>query len=175
MTSTGPATLVAFVGGQSVDLGVIDIEGTPHQMVPPTNIDPLDAVFGGSVKLVGYRLSAPDPLTSDDTVLLTLFWQALMDGAPGANYKVFTQMLGADGRLVGQHDGLPASETRPFSSWVVGEYITDGHPMTFYETYSGMIHIQVGLYDPVTLRRVLLADGKDSVVLPLGLQVESKR
>jgi hypothetical protein len=46
--------------------------------------------------------------------------------------------------------------------------------MVFVEPYSGPAQIQIGLYDAVTLQRVLAADGSDAVLLPVRLQVEAK-
>ena len=172
--TTGPADLVVVVGSRQIRLASVDVSGVPRQMTPPEVQTPFEAVFGGSMKLIGFQIDAPSPLTSAATIQLTLYWQALADGAPNANYKVFAHILAADGHLVGQHDGVPAGETRPFSGWLSGEYVTDEHPMVFTEPYTGSIQVQVGLYDAVTLQRVPTADGSDSVLLPVKLQVEAK-
>ena len=50
----------------------------------------------------------------------------------------------------------------------------DWNRTSFIEPYSGLAQIQIGLYDAVTLRRVLVADGSDAVLLPIRLQVEAK-
>ena len=89
-------------------------------------------------------------------------------------FKVFAQILGADGRLVGQHDSVPVYESRPFSGWLAGEYIIDEHPMRFKEPYAGPVRIQLGLYDPATGIRILTSEGDDAVLLPTMLDVASK-
>jgi hypothetical protein len=167
----GPADLMIRVGDERIVLASVEIAGFERITQRPDVEHPLEATFGSAIKLLGYQMMVPDPLTNRDTIPLTLYWQALADGAPGASYKVFTQILSADGRLVGQHDGVPVYENRPFSGWLAGEYIIDEHPMKFNEPYIGPIHIQVGLYDPVTGVRVLTADGRDAVAIPEELQV----
>ncbi len=169
----GPADLVLLWDNELIRLGQIEILGFQRFMEPPAIKNPLDSTFGASVRLIGYHLDVPDPLTSANTLTLTLYWEALTDGLPGADYTVFAQILDESGRLVGQHDGVPVYNTRPTSGWLTGEYLIDMHSMTFREPYIGPIRIQVGLYDPVTLRRLLTDEGQDAVVLPLELVVES--
>jgi len=125
--------------------------------------------FGDFAELVGYNLPAAEFRTAQP-LLLTLYWRGLQGTSP-ANYLVFTHLLSQDGRLIAQHDGPPASGTRPISSWTPGETIADPHPMTFYDTtYTGPANIAVGLYDPVT-GRVVTETGRDSVVLPLTINI----
>jgi hypothetical protein len=173
-TPNGAATLVALVGDQEILLGTVAIEGILHEMSAPTDITPFDAVFGGKIKLIGYRLDAPEPLTGSDTVAITLYWQSLADSPFDGSFKVFAHLLAEDGHLIGQHDSIPAGETRPFSGWITGEYVTDDHPMAFIEPYSGPVQIQIGLYDPATFQRVFATGGTDSVILPIRLRVESE-
>jgi hypothetical protein len=171
---SGPADLVLWVGDERVTLGQVEILGFERITERPVIETPHEATFGDAIRLLGYRLDVPDPLTGESVLVLTLYWQALVDGEPGKNYVVFTHILSADGRLVGQHDGVPVYGARPTGGWLQGEYLIDEHPMTFGEPYAGPIRIQVGLYDPVTFERLLTGDGLDAVVLPVeGLEVES--
>ncbi len=171
----GTAALQVLVGDQTIKLADLQVVGFERLMQRPLVERPFEATFGTAIRLLGYKLEAPDPLTSASTVNLTLYWQALAEGSPEANYKVFTQILAADGHLVGQHDGVPVNGTRPCSGWLTGEYVIDLHPMIFNGPYAGPIHIQLGLYDPVTLQRVLTDSGSDAVVLPEQLVVESTK
>jgi hypothetical protein len=171
---SGPADLVLWVGDERVTLGQVEILGFERITERPVAEAPHEATFGDAIRLLGYRLDVPDPLTGESVLVLTLYWQASADGEPGKNYVVFTHILSADGRLVGQHDGVPVYGARPTGGWLQGEYLIDEHPMTFGEPYAGPIRIQVGLYDPVTLERLLTDDGLDAVSLPIeGLEVES--
>jgi hypothetical protein len=170
---SGPADLMLFWGEEQLLLGRIEVMGFQRHFERPEIESPLDATFGGMIRLLGYRLDAPEPLTSGDTVKLTLYWQALTNGNPGTDYTVFAQLLDPTGRLIGQHDGIPAYGIRPTSGWLTGEFIIDEHPMVFREPYTGEAQVQVGLYNPLTFERLLAQDGSDAVVLPLELMVES--
>ncbi len=171
----GPAELILWLGDRQLVLGSIQIAGLEHITERPAIEYPLETTFGGVARLLGYRLDVPPRITSETTLTLTLYWQALADGTPDAEYKVFTHILNPEGSLVGQHDGVPVGGTRPFSGWQAGEYLIDVHPMQFIVPYEGPIRIQVGLYDPVTFERILTADGRDAVVLPIELEVEPRR
>jgi hypothetical protein len=170
---SGDAALVLNWGDERISLGTIEVLGYQRITQRPLVENPLEATFGDAIRLLGYRIDAPDPVTSASTVTLTLIWEAVADGTPGADYAVFAQILDASGRLVGQHDGVPVYGTRPTSGWLAGEFLIDDHPMTFREPYVGPAQIQIGLYDSLTFERLHTGDGLDAVVLPLALQVES--
>lgn len=126
--------------------------------------------FGDFAELVGYSLPSAE-VAVGQPLLLTLYWRG-MEGTSATNYLVFSHLLSEeDGHLVAQHDGAPASGTRPTTSWVTGETIADPHPMAFQDTtYTGPAKISVGLYDPTT-GRVLTETGGESVVLPITIIV----
>jgi hypothetical protein len=166
----GEATLTVDWRGEHVVLGTITVLGFQRSFEQPDIPHPLDVVWDGAYHLIGYDLGAMR-VHNSDTVLLTLFWEALADGAADADYTVFTHILAGDGHLVGQHDGVPVYGLRPLSGWLEGEFLIDEHPMAFKEPYIGEATIQVGLYDPVSLHRLLTDTGADAIVLPLQLEV----
>ncbi|NDJ53863.1 MAG: hypothetical protein GYB68_12380 [Chloroflexi bacterium] len=84
---------------------------------------------------------------------------------------MFTHLVTPDGRLIGQHDAVPAVGQRPLSGWLSGEYLIDPHPITFREPYQGPAFIQVGLYDPNSFERLLTSDGLDALRLPDELTI----
>ena len=131
--------------------------------VPPLSHE-LRVRFGDVAELLGYDLEPTSP-QAGEPVRVTLYWRAL-EGSGQANYTVFAHILAADGHLVGQHDGPPAGGTRPTTGWIPGEVISDSHEMTFREPYSGPAHVEVGLYDPVTMARVTTENGTGCVLLP---------
>jgi hypothetical protein len=89
---------------------------------------------------------------------------------------VFAHLLAEDGRLVGQHDGVPGQGARPVSGWVPGEFILDPHEMVFRDpAFEGTVRIEVGLYDPQSGDRVRLLDGSDRFLLPLELAIEKSK
>ncbi len=128
--------------------------------------------FGDFALLTGFSLSAAE-VTTDQPVPLTLYWQGVGAGS-GVNYLVFTHLIADDGRLIGQHDGVPAGGSRPTTDWAAGERIEDPHPMTFYDAdYTGTAKIAVGLYDP-SAGRVLTQSGDDYVFLPITVMVVAR-
>jgi hypothetical protein len=125
--------------------------------------------FGDFAELIGYSLPAAE-VSAAQVLPLTLYWGAL-EGTSPVNYTVFTHLLSEDGRLIAQHDGTPASGTRPTTTWTAGETISDPHPMTFYDAgFTGPARIAVGLYDP-TNGRVPAESGSDQVILPITISV----
>jgi hypothetical protein len=170
----GLAEVVVVLDGDTLTLGQVEVIGFERTFEPPEVPHRLEADFEGAFRLLGYDISPAGPIASDDTLTLTLYWQALADGTPEADYSVFTHVLAEDGRLIGQHDGPPVHGARPTSGWLAGEYLIDEHPMTFKEAYTGAAIVQVGLYDPRTFRRALTDDGSDAVRLPVELEVVSE-
>jgi hypothetical protein len=128
--------------------------------------------FGDFAELVSYSLPATE-VTTAQPLQLTVRWRALQ-GTDTQSYLVFTHLLSEGGSLIAQHDGPPASGTRPTTGWVAGETIEDPHPLTFYDiAYTGSARIAVGLYDPAT-GRVLTETGDDYVILPTTIVITSQ-
>jgi hypothetical protein len=122
--------------------------------------------FGQFAELMGYDITSTE-VTTDERVKLTLYWRAISEEPVPTSYTVFTHILDEAGRLIGQHDGLPAGGTRPTTSWVKEEVIVDTHEMEFSDlNYVGRGIIEVGLYDLRTMERVKTEEGDDRVILP---------
>ena len=169
----GPADIIIAADDKKFVLGQVQVIGFQRITERPEIANPFKAQFGTIVVLLGYKLDAPEHITSQSTLDLTLYWQAHIDGSPGKDYVVTVQILDQNGRLIGQNDSVPVNGTRPTSGWLEGEYVVDLHPITFRETYSGPATIQVALYDPVTFERLKTSEGLDAVILPIHFQVES--
>jgi len=165
----GPATVTIRLGNRQAVLGQVTIAAGEHTFAPPPMAHEIHVRFGDVAELLGYDL-ATGPYTADQTVPITLYWQAL-EGAAAADRTVFTHLLAADGHLVGQHDGPPVAGTRPTTGWLPGEIIVDQHELTFREPYAGPAHIEVGLYDPVTLERVTTTSDETFALLPTPLEI----
>jgi len=134
------------------------------------------ARFGSVATLLGYDLNAT-ALKAGQALTVTLYWQAGEGAAGSRSYSVFTHLLGEDRRIYGQHDGLPAEAARPTTGWMAGEVITDRHRIVVKpEATPGEYIIEVGLYDPLTDRRLeaVSEDGTrgDHVVLAISINVE---
>ena len=169
-TAVGPAQLIIRLDEKQWPLAGIQISDTAHQLAPPLITYPLDIQFGDVARLVGYDLPQT-AVTNNETVPLTLYWQSLTDANP-VDYVVFSHILAEDGHLVGQHDSVPVNGSRPTTTWITNEYITDPHQLSFREAYTGNGRIEVGLYDPLTGTRLQTAAGPDFFYLPITLEVK---
>jgi hypothetical protein len=129
---------------------------------------PLETEFGSGVRLMGYDLSA-EATAPGDTLPMTLYWQARHPVE--SRYKVFTHLLGqaynaqTDSFLWGQQDGEPVNGTRPTSTWRTGEVIIDRYAIPVDAgAPPGVYAIEIGLYDPATLVRLPVLDGRGQPV-----------
>jgi uncharacterized membrane protein len=114
-------------------------------------------MFEQSIELQAVAFS---PQTAaDDRVTVSLTWRS--GRSIERSYKVFVHLYAADGRLVAQHDSVPVNELRPTWSWAPGEQIVDRHGLWVPEGISERLRLVVGLYDPETSVRLMLADGSD--------------
>jgi len=120
-----------------------------------------DDAFEGGIRLTGARWTPQ--AQQGDAVALELSWSA--EGPVPTSYKVFVHAVDDTGRVIAQHDGVPAAGERPTNSWAPGEAITDRHGLLLPPGWTGTLHIRVGLYEPESGRRVRLADGGDAVDL----------
>ena len=90
---------------------------------PPALTNPLNIELGESISLLGYNVAI-----SDNEIKVDLVWQARAEMPE--SYRVFLHLLDANGELVSQSDGEPASWTRPTTGWVAGEVVTDSRTLT---------------------------------------------
>ncbi len=129
----------------------------PFPAVPSsaTPLAPCSATLAGGARLAGFATPSPGDLA--------LTWEA--DRALPADYTVFVHALDAAGRLIGQADAPPAAGRVPTSTWQSGDVIPDEHKLPAAASPSRVV---VGLYDPVTGRRLARADTSgDAIVLRL--------
>jgi hypothetical protein len=97
-------------------------------------------------------------------VRLALHWQATAQ--PGADYTVFTQLIGPDGQIWGQQDNQPQAGRYPTSAWEPGQQVIDrytfkvkaGAPPGQYRLLAGMYLLASGAR--------LAAVGEDGQRLP---------
>ena len=160
----GPVDLRLRQGARDLLLGEAKIVAQERVLTVPQEMGRVDAPFGGAARLVGYaRVPA---VHTNQPLNLRLAWEALEDSGSGS-YVVFTHLVAPDGRIIAQHDGIPAQGARPTTGWVAGEYILDEHALAFRDLiYAGPAAIYVGLYDPQSGQRLLLPDGTDTFILP---------
>jgi hypothetical protein len=168
----GRAVLEIELDGRIVPLTEMVLDTARHSFVVPPMQYPLAVRFADLVELLGYDLDATET-TAGEMVALTLYWKPINDEPVAASYTVFAHLLNEDGRLIGQHDGIPSGAARPSMTWVNGEIITDKHEMQFTDpSYVGQATVEVGLYQSQTIARVMTEDGGDHVILPTEIRVK---
>jgi hypothetical protein len=152
-----------FRTGDSVELGTVQVAGSPRDFTAPAMQHLLDYRFGEGILLLGFD--------DEEGESVTLYWQS--QTPVKTSYTVFVHVLDASGRLIGQHDAIPAGGMFPTSGWVKGQVVADRHPpLRFSGWRSGAGHtLAIGLYDAVTGQRLPAFDasGKslgDEVLLP---------
>lgn len=160
---------------REVKLGPIGLPARPWSVEQLDLMHSSDAVFGGQIRLCGYRLDGePRP---GGTVRLTLFWQALQ--VMDTDYTVFTHLLDAEGNLRGQKDSQPADGFYPTSRWHPDEILRDpyvipistGSPSANYTILVGVYQADSGQRLPATGSSV--SDTGDSLRInlePTGLE-----
>ncbi|MCY4022083.1 MAG: glycosyltransferase family 39 protein [Anaerolineaceae bacterium] len=130
-----------------------------------------DARFGDQVVLLRHSRNA-GRLAAGEDVQLQLDWRA--DAALALRYKVFLQLLDAEGQLVAQHDSEPGGGLAPTDAWAPGETVVDRRALMLPEGLAvGRYTLIVGLYtenDPA--QRLPLGDADHLVVGTLEITGE---
>jgi hypothetical protein len=153
-------------------LGVISIESTNREFTLPQEIQhPMDVTLGDLARLRGFDVEAQS-VVAGGPLRVTLYWEAMSDTPPPTDHAVFIHLVDPQRQMVAQHDGAPADGRWATSTWVQGQIIVDTHELAFRdEGYIGQATLEVGMYDPVTFRRLTTASGEDHIVLPLPITI----
>jgi hypothetical protein len=170
---------------QTGPLWSASFDGVPYVWVCPSYpYDPqvfdiehrLGVQLGDHVDLLGYELSS-NQVAAGDTLTVTLFWQS--DGRTVEDYHVFVHLLGTNGDMVGQQDGVPVRGARPTWSWRDAEVLQDEYALVIdADLPASTLTLSVGMYDYQTKARLpaLTPDGerlpKDRILLQ-EIQVRS--
>ncbi len=110
-----------------------------HGQPPSTE---LRAHLGEVIALVGY-----DVRQAAGAVQLALYWQNQAE--IGADYTVFTQLLGPDGQVWAQWDNPPQGGRYPTSAWAVNDRVVDRYTLRLRAgAPSGGYRLLVGMYAP---------------------------
>jgi hypothetical protein len=164
--------------GAALDLAPFTVEKTDRAFVKPSVQFTQAANFGANlVALVGYDLANLN-LKPNETLKLTLYWQAR--GKIARPYTVFVHLLDKDGKVVAQKDAQPANGARPTTGWVANEYIADVYELPLKaDTPPGKYQIEIGWYDakdPAFARLQVLDDNGapvgDHVILKTTVAIQ---
>ena len=120
---------------------------------------PYQAVLGGLVQLLGYKIDTRHA-SPGGYVESTLLWQGLE--SMSVDYHVFNHLY--DGTAMhGQMDGQPMSGTHPTSHWEPGQLLVDTYRIPIKEEAPlGPVPLLIGMYNLGTMERldVLGVDGQ---------------
>ncbi|MBN1286961.1 MAG: DUF2723 domain-containing protein [Anaerolineae bacterium] len=127
----------------------------PLIAVRPAPPDSL-ANYAGRALLLDGSYSA-DTLAPGDLLNVYLMWEALQPF--DADYTVFVQLVGPDGRPHGQSDAFPVQGTYPTGQWKVGERIGDAYQLRVdADAPPGRYEIHLGFYLLATGERLPVVD-----------------
>jgi 4-amino-4-deoxy-L-arabinose transferase-like glycosyltransferase len=149
----------------SLGAGEVTVKARPRTYHLPLAGHPLDMKLGQDIVLRKYSLDRP--VTPEDELHLTLYWQA--DDRITGQYKVFVHLVDDTGRIIAQHDGIPADGAAPTESWRKGEVIADTHVLTV--PAAGHYRLLTGLYDPVSGQRLPVWDKAQQPVADAAIVV----
>ncbi len=144
----------------------------PGPIVPPgplpTSTIPLDAVFEGQVRLLGWEPPAdplparegPDPARGN----LRLYWEVLKP--PISDLSVFVGLRDSAGHVWGRHDQPPVDGFLPLDRWLPGMRIRDAQAVSaFPGTPPGTYELEIALFSPSRGRNLTITAGDGT---PLG-------
>jgi mannosyltransferase len=125
---------------------------------------PLRACLGDEVELLGYSLTTPEELldsagqvAAGDTLLLSLYWQALSPMAE--RYTVFTHLLDSQNRIAAQMDSEPQGGGLPTDRWAAGQVVRDSYALAIpADAAPGTYLLEVGMYTLSNLERLPVRD-----------------
>ena len=101
----------------------------------------------------------PDSISPGDWLRFTLKWQKVAT-SPLADYTVFTQLVGPDGKVWGQQDNPPRGGWYPTSLWSPGELVADDFAVRLDPAAPpGEYRLIAGMYDPATGERATVEAG----------------
>lgn len=108
----------------------------------------------GAVRLESALAS---PARAGETVVVTLYW--LVTGEPEP-LTAFVHVVAADGRMVAGYDAPLGGAYTPASRWMVGELISDRHPIPLpADLPAGVYRLKAGLYRPGAPNAPLTPEG----------------
>jgi len=138
--ASGDVALVRPLGELAWSGDALSFQATERSFQLPGNLSPISTDFGELIGLRGYRLDQ-----TDETLNLTLYWQALSENMD--DYTHFVHLVDpVTGDILGQHDGMPNNDSYPTSLWSVGEIVGDPLTLDLSEVPEGTYHLLIGLY-----------------------------
>lgn len=156
--ATGARLPVA--GGDSWTAGAITLaprisaDGIPN---------PIHINFADQIALIGFEMDRR-AMQPGETLTLTLWWEAL--AVPTADYTMFAHLLLPPDAVWAGADKPPADGAAPTSGWQPGQRLMAQYRLTLPPTApAGLYKVEVGIYDPITMRRLSVNFSDAGIVL----------
>lgn len=143
------------------------VDDVPRTFEAPDYTIHTGITFPGIALLAG--VNAGPRIMSAEPFTVELIWRA--EATPDTAYTVFVQLFSEDGHLLAQSDSAPSGGSRPTTSWLAGEYVTDVHTLRWnIAGYSGPTYLIAGFYDADFVRARTLS-GLPQARIPGTLEV----
>src|SRR5574341_1454923 len=122
---------------------------------PEPATQPVGAVYENVITLEGVAILDPRP-TPGAVVRFAMQWVSAVPVQD--SFKIFVHIIGPDGQIQAQHDGIPGAGLLPMTAWEPGQPVVDRFairlpadlPPGEYEVRVGIYHPDSGLRLPVT-------------------------
>jgi len=170
-----PPTLLFLLAAATPFTAILPAYPLPARQIVdsvPPSAQPFNVDYGGTARLLAFAVDK-SLVHPDDTVSVTLYWEAL---APlEKDYSVFVQVFGWQEDL-GQSDSYPGGGSVPTSFWTPGQIIRDVHHIFISGATPGLrpAWIAAGLYDFATRKRPPATDAQgQAVVFPILTKLQS--
>ncbi|MCD6289454.1 MAG: glycosyltransferase family 39 protein, partial [Anaerolineae bacterium] len=125
--------------------------------------NPVFINFDDQIALVGFELDRR-VMQPGGTLTVRLWWKALRE--PRANYVVFTHLVLPPSAVWAQMDSVPQQGAAPTSTWRRGQRIEDTYRLTLpTNAPTGIYLVEVGVYDPRTMKRLKVNLSDKGIVL----------
>lgn len=142
------------VQGHSVSAGQVEVKHETCDFAPPAEAADINALFGDALRLVGY-----DFQRTGSRLAATLYWRS--ERRMATDYKIFVHIFDpATGVPVAQIDAMPHQWDYPTSFWGPGETVKDTMSISLEDAPEGSYGIAVGVYNPETIKRLTVMDGR---------------
>jgi len=130
-------------GFDGLELKLFDLDHPPRfsVRVTPSNPDPVD--FGNRLQLLGYDLPR-STIASGQTGDINLYWKPMQQ----LDHDYIVSLRLTDGTFYyWRHDGRPAADTYPTTSWPAGQVVTGDLPFAVpVGTPPGTYALEIGVY-----------------------------
>jgi hypothetical protein len=165
----GETSLLVVLEDGEVAVGSVHVDVT-RTFALPAGIQPLNYRLGDTLSLAGTQFSVERD-GACETAEVVLYWRA--EGYVDQSYTVFAHLIGPDGQIHAQADGLPQAGRHPTTHWLPGEVVADPRRLEQPAgTPPGEYRVLVGLYDLTTLERLPVTDAHGTPVpdnaIPIG-------